>query len=372
MFADIGDAVAKLAANAGADLPGTALLGRAYERARLANPILQEFMDATANEPTRPVCPDFPQLPADCSSHPLCTTLNDMIGRVMAMADSPKTFKADRVIQVLAILAVVHPDTFDSVVRRLALAGCKVSRPQIKFAASAFEERAERAFIPQEGWILDARNGFPEKDNSDNIPIFFKILGVDVRWNAWLERAEVRGGNDPDTQWADWTYFDDTVAAKLRTRGNRTKTRFLPGKDFFWESVLAFAHVNTVDPARELLDTLQAQWDEQPRLDGWLSKCCGLPDDPYHCAVSLNIIGGMVRRIRHPGVTILWLCSMGRREPAKAPWPRSSPSTPAGLPTRLCSAPSLRSWSCRLQGRPCARFQKWACVVLQTRITSKR
>lgn len=300
MFAGL-DAVASMAAASGADLPGTALLGRADERARLANPILQEFMDATSGEPSRPAYPDFPQLPPDCSSNPLFSALNDCIARVMAMADSPKTFKADRVIAVLAILAVVHPDTFDSVARRLTLAGCKVSRPQIKSAAIAFEERTERAFVPQEGWILDSK-GFPEANNSDNIPIFFQVVGVSVRWNAWLERAEVRGGNDPDLHWDDWTYFDDTVAAKLRTRGNRTKTRFLPGKDFFWESVLAFAHVNSVDPARSLLDQLQSDWDGVPRLDGWLSKCCHIPQDDYHVAVSRNIIGGIVKRIRNPGI----------------------------------------------------------------------
>jgi hypothetical protein len=55
-----------------------------------------------------------------------------------------------------------------------------------------------------------------------------------------LERAEICGN-----EWRTWTYIDDAIVAKLRTRGNRTKTRFLPGKEFFWESLLAHAQTNT-------------------------------------------------------------------------------------------------------------------------------
>jgi predicted P-loop ATPase len=68
-----------------------------------------------------------------------------------------------------------------------------------------------------------------------------------------------------------------------------------------WDALLAFAHANPIDPAIELLAELQDEYDGIPRLSTWLSRSCGVPADSYHQAVSRNIIGGMVKRIRKPG-----------------------------------------------------------------------
>ncbi len=42
-------------------------------------------------------------------------------------------------------------------------------------------------------------------------------------------------------------------------------------------------------------------WDRTPRLGIWLTAACGVPCDVYHQAVGRNVIGGMVKRVRHPG-----------------------------------------------------------------------
>jgi len=306
MFDGVGQ-VASIAANAGATLqlpPGTPgpaggsgvpMLEGQAELARIGAPILQEFLTATADSPMRPTAIDYPTLPESASGHGLYSPLLDVIDRIIAMAETPKTFKQIKCINALGVLQCVHEDTCAAVLRRVHALGCTLNGAKIKLAAARIAEESLRAFVPLAAWLLDGK-GFPENDNSDNVAIFLEILGLEIRWNAWLERAEIFGG-----EWRTWTYIDDTVVAKLRTRGNRTHTRFRPSKEFFWESLLALAHINTVDPVVDALATLQTTWDGQYRLAIWLTQVCGVPCDPYHQSVGKNIIGGMVRRARQPG-----------------------------------------------------------------------
>jgi hypothetical protein len=41
--------------------------------------------------------------------------------------------------------------------------------------------------------------------------------------------------------------------AELMTRAKRTGTRFRPGKDFMWDTLLTLARKNPVDPALDVL-----------------------------------------------------------------------------------------------------------------------
>jgi hypothetical protein len=304
------DGVAAIAAAAGAGLSsplpaatpgptGMPMLAGQAVLTGFCQPILDEFLAATSDVPSRPLSSDYPSLPASLDGHGLYTSLQQTISRIVAMAETPKNFKNSRVIDAAAVLSLVHRDTFDSVARRVRTLGCIWPDAKIKLAATALSDKVEREFVPQDDWQYDTK-GLPEPDNSDNVAVFLGILGCAIRWNAWLERAEIKGGTG-DLQWSEWSYIDDSVVAKLRTRGNRTKTRFRPGKDFFWESLLALAQQNTHDPVLDRLASLQAAWDGTPRLSIWLSRACSVPCDLYHQAVSRNIIGGMVRRARHPG-----------------------------------------------------------------------
>ena len=138
--------------------------------------------------------------------------------------------------------------------------------------------------------------GIIERNNPDNVAIFLGYISCELRWNAWLEHAEIRGW-----EWPEWSYVDEAVHAKLSTRAGRTKTRFLPTDTFLWRTLLALAHQNTVDPLLDHIQELSDKWDGTHRLSVWLPQACGVPCDPYHQAVGRNIIGGMVRRARHPG-----------------------------------------------------------------------
>lgn len=302
------DGVAQLAAMSGASLSsgmptgatGLPMMAGQTELTRLAAPILEEFLAATSDAPRWPSSSEFPTLPSAMEGHGLYATMQDTIARIVSLSEQPK-FKPSRVTDALAVLNILHGDVFEAVARRIRAAGHTLHDRKIRLAAANLSEKVERITVTHDKWEYD-KNGEPQADNSDNVTVLIGVLGLDLRWNAWLERMEIQGGIDADLRWPTWSYVDDTVVAKLRTRANRTKTRFRPGKEFLWESLLAIAHTNTVDPVVELLGALQAQWDGTERLSAWLTTYCHTPDDAYHRAVARSLIGGMVARIRHPGI----------------------------------------------------------------------
>jgi predicted P-loop ATPase len=97
-----------------------------------------------------------------------------------------------------------------------------------------------------------------------------------------------------------WTFVNDDVVAELSTTAASTEHGFRPTDSMLWKALLAIARKNTIDPALAMLKELQLKWDGLPRLDTWLHVACGTPNDAYHKAAGLNLLGGMVRRIRNP------------------------------------------------------------------------
>lgn len=302
-------AVAQLAASVGvtslpsglpvpAPAPIPMMAGQA-ELARLATPILDDFIGATVDAPSLPAASDYPTLPAAMSGHGLFDLMSTSITRIFSLAEQPK-FKPARITNPMAVLRVMHLEIYDAVYRRLMNMGHVVPDRKIKLAAENLSEKVERVSVTLDRWIRDNKSNI-ESDNPDNVIVLLGILGLDLRWNLWLERMEIKGGIDSDLHWPEWTYVDDAIVAKLMTRARQTKTRFRPGKDFMWETLGALAQKNSVDPVLQTLDELAGAWDGTPRLVTWLSRYCGTPCDPYYQAVGMLIIGGMVRRARHPG-----------------------------------------------------------------------
>jgi predicted P-loop ATPase len=148
--------------------------------------------------------------------------------------------------------------------------------------------------------------GMPQGDNPDNFRFLLKGMMVEIRFNAWLERIEIKSSEwapqyDEGMFWSEWTVVNDSIVSKIKMHGARTHNRLVMADSFVAHALVALAMANTVDPAIDALTEMQKRWDGQPRLDNWLHEICGTPADAYHAAVSRNIIGGMVRRIRNPG-----------------------------------------------------------------------
>lgn len=289
--------VAQIAAAAGASLPGgMPMLAGQEELTRIGTPILETFLAATNDAPHRPASSDYPCLPPAMAAHGLYNLLNRSIARVFAMADPTASgkWKSGSIKGVMAVLLLAQPDVHDQVRRRIEALGRTFPTRAVKIEAKGLEDEVQRAFVKQDDWIYDARSGLPESDNPDNVVVFLAIIGAELRQNVWLNRTEIKG-----FEWRDWVPVDDVAIAKLKVRALRTGTRFRVGNEFLKETLTAIAHDNPHDPVAEHIDSLK--WDGQPRLSLWLSMTCGVPCDLYHQAVSRNVIGGMVRRVRKPG-----------------------------------------------------------------------
>lgn len=285
MFSEVAQLAAAAGANlSGASFQGMPMLSGQAELTRLSLPLLSAYLAATKLPPP---FTDAPTLPQGMSGHGLYEPMSYCLPRLLFQPDT----------DVLAVLSILHADVFNALLTRLP----NVDRRRISLSATNLSEKVERVAIG-DGWINDPRTGLPENDNSDNISVLLNMLGLELRFNNWLERMEIRGGIDADLRWPEWTYVDDTVVARLRTRANRTKTRFRPAKEFFWETIQTLAHSRTEDPVCDLLDRLEQGWDGVPRLSGFLATYCSCPLDAYHTAVGRSLLGGMVSRIRTPGV----------------------------------------------------------------------
>jgi hypothetical protein len=243
------------------------LSGRGEMQARLWSPVLSGVPQGE-RMPTHPEMPD--------TGHPLRAAINAAIPGIVATGD----------VDALAVIEAVHPQT---------AAAVGAITPMVRARAEALRQDAEHAMGPND-YTRDHK-GIIERDNVDNMRFFLNSLAVEIRFNAWIERVEGRGWHLPN-----WTTLDDAIVARLRMRAGQTGTRFLPTKEFAWDALSTIAHSNIVDPAINLLNRFEREWDGTARLSTWLTNACGTPDDAYHRAVGATILLGLVARIRCPGV----------------------------------------------------------------------
>jgi predicted P-loop ATPase len=140
---------------------------------------------------------------------------------------------------------------------------------------------------------MNSKGDAPDPQNADNVPALLSMTRVEARYNTWIDRAELRWNG------ADWVPLTDAELNRLRAIASREEYRFRPAKDFFRDMLQDHAREHRFDPVLDRIDVVV--WDGQPRLATWLTEVCGVPLDPYHQAVSKNVIGGIVKRARHPG-----------------------------------------------------------------------
>lgn len=264
--------VAQLAAASGASLSGAVpiMAGRGAAHVRI-------FSSLLAAVPVLPRTEEHPELPD--IGHPLRDAINAAIPGIMAAP-------IEHVI-AHAVINLIHPQT-----------AAKVwpITPAVSARTASLEAEERQALAPSD-WARDPRTQRIESDNIDNVEFYFSSLGLEYRWNEWLEYPEIKGW-----KWPKWTRVNDALLAQVRMYATKTGTRFVMGKEFAADALLALSHRNTIDPACELLDKWQAEWDGTSRIDTWLCRACGVPDNAYYRAVSRTVLLGLVGRIRHPGI----------------------------------------------------------------------
>jgi predicted P-loop ATPase len=153
-------------------------------------------------------------------------------------------------------------------------------------------------------WQRAGNKNEPDGTNPDNVRIFFKMYSIKLRFNQWSVRQEVsevsQNAYTPDEE-RTWVPLTDAILKRFMTLAGDTQHQFRPTEALFRRTTEVIAHESAYDPVIEKLTALQQAWDGMSRLDYWLSKACGVPEDAYHKAVGRNVAGGMVRRARHPG-----------------------------------------------------------------------
>jgi len=97
-----------------------------------------------------------------------------------------------------------------------------------------------------------------------------------------------------------WRNVEDNDAVNIQTAISILFPCFTTvGKIMVYEAIIKIAKENTIDSASDFITSLV--WDGIPRLDSWLVKTYGTPDDAVHRAIGSNWIKGLIKRIIEPG-----------------------------------------------------------------------
>jgi Virulence-associated protein E-like domain/Bifunctional DNA primase/polymerase, N-terminal len=287
------DVVAELAANANAKLHSTSggvpLLQGQQAVLDLGRPIVDAFIAANSGSNA---AGDAPTLPEEIKDYSLYTDANTAIGLIVALAErSPRLFRADDVVDTLAVIEAIHEETFKLVVARIRASGCTLPENKLNVAVSRFEAAVKRACRTAGGWRIGDK-GKPDSQQADNVATLLDHARVTVKFNNWTQRMDV--------QWPERKLraFEDHDLNRL-IRIASSDYEFNPAKDFLRGQLDVLARDRGYDPVLDRINSLV--WDGKPRLASWLSTVCHLPDDPYHSVVGKILIGGAVKRVRHPG-----------------------------------------------------------------------
>lgn len=147
--------------------------------------------------------------------------------------------------------------------------------------------------ISPSGWVM--RGGVIDSYDLGNIERAFTGVGIQLRWNAFRGRPEVRLSSDQP-----WGIRTDETDDDMRYLVH-TRFGFLMGRESFNIMVSTVARKATHHhPVLEFLSTLK--WDGIKRLDKWLINYGGAKDNLYVRAVSSMVLIAAVRRLRQPGV----------------------------------------------------------------------
>ncbi|MCP1852099.1 MULTISPECIES: virulence-associated E family protein [unclassified Bradyrhizobium] len=282
---------------------------------------------------------EAPQLPAKVEeSYPaIFHQLNSAIRRIVTMAQKPRTFRADRVAHILAILAQVHGDTNKELIDVIRENQCALPDSALVRAHKHFEEKIVwEVQDKNRGSYFVASGSKPDPVSFDNVRVFLHLRGVDLRFDEFTNSIEA----SESPGWERWRKAGEEYRKALWLDTHTSAHNFNCSWDFFRASVDRIAREESYDSLRDTIDALK--WDGVKRLDNWLSKAVGCSDDAYHRAVGANLIGGLVKRAREPGAkhdeTVIFISEEGRAK------------------STLCKALALRpEWfidSVELGGRP--------------------
>ena len=98
----------------------------------------------------------------------------------------------------------------------------------------------------------------------------------------------------------EWEALTDSVVFRVLEKIAEQFSFFSRvSKQMVTEAVLTVAEDNRVNPPRDYFTSLV--WDGEPRLNSWLHRTYGVPDDELHQQIGANWLKGLVKRVMQPG-----------------------------------------------------------------------
>lgn len=98
----------------------------------------------------------------------------------------------------------------------------------------------------------------------------------------------------------EWITLNDDTISKAREFISENFSPFHKvSKDMVTDAIMRVAGDHSVNPPRDYFSALV--WDQIPRLNSWLHRVFGVPDDELHQAIGSNWLKGLVKRVMRPG-----------------------------------------------------------------------
>jgi predicted P-loop ATPase len=113
------------------------------------------------------------------------------------------------------------------------------------------------------------------------------------RYNDWTKKKEIY----KNKRWVEVS-DEDYTPIQRKISSMYSPFRML-SKDMVIDAVADVCQSNIIDPAKLYIKKII--WDGVGRIDTWMQKAYGTPDDIYHRAVGSNFFKGIVNRIMRPG-----------------------------------------------------------------------
>jgi predicted P-loop ATPase len=260
--------------------------------ADLGAAIVDAFLAAQSGRPA----PIAPRIPDAMHQHPLFESINSAIAHLTGIVEAaPKAFRSAGAIDLLAVLAAVHEPTYSAVCTRIRGTGAALPESKLNIAVRRFEGQVSREVRTGAGWATDSK-GMPDSANTDNVAVYLRMVGADVRFNDWSKRIEIKSAGSDAFERFQERHFNNLLTTAANGQHN-----FRPRESVFKRAVAALASETTFDPVLNRIAAAQASWDGKNRLDSWLASAIGVPNDAYLRAVGRSLIGGIVKRARKPG-----------------------------------------------------------------------
>lgn len=165
-------------------------------------------------------------------------------------------------------------------------------------------DNAPRPSNPFEAMELLARHGivlaansrqepYPNLDNCIAVLQGHRRFAGRIWYDTFHQEIMTTWDCEEPRQWVD----ADRLRVATVLQRNFGLSKF--GDEIVEKAAIAVAHADQRDELHDWLKSLR--WDGAPRLDDWLQRAVGAPDDEYHNAIGRNFILAMVARGLVPG-----------------------------------------------------------------------